>query len=167
MTPIPHRHRDYHPRMTWHWQLMVGFILLWSLAVGGLISGIVWAISSLPFLPVFGGIQPCLCSGAQRPRFAMCGASRAGLAELVVPGPMPAAPASHDNHEARLPPRRPPPIPARAPGRAPFSNTRPLSVRSPTYPVQLKDRRSDLVPINPRFPNRPVYTLPRGIAKAF
>jgi len=60
MTPIPHRHRDYHPRMTWHWQLMVGFILLWSLAVGGLISGIVWAISSLPFLPVFGGITALL-----------------------------------------------------------------------------------------------------------
>ena len=40
--------------MIGHFRLLVGFILVWAVVVGAVISVIVWAASGLPFLPVFG-----------------------------------------------------------------------------------------------------------------
>lgn len=39
---------------------LLAFIVGWSLAVGAVVSAIVWALSGLPFLPVFGAVTALL-----------------------------------------------------------------------------------------------------------
>jgi hypothetical protein len=40
--------------------ILVAFILAWSVVVGGVIAAVVWAVSGVPFWPVFGGVTALL-----------------------------------------------------------------------------------------------------------
>jgi hypothetical protein len=40
--------------------ILVAFILVWSGVIGAVIAAIIWAVSRLPFLPVFGAVTALL-----------------------------------------------------------------------------------------------------------
>jgi hypothetical protein len=97
--------------------IMVAFILVWSGAVGGVTAAIVWSVSGLPFLPVFGGVTAllivwCVTNSASKIRRFLRDHPRGwggswpdaqGAREPRTPGPSPASSTAADPNESTGP----------------------------------------------------------------